>query len=129
MEKKQLHAVDVHVGQKIRDARRLAGLSQTELAELIGVTFQQLQKYENAYNRVSCSRLFAISRALDVPVQAFFAGAEISGASAPEEGNPPPDNPLDLVFVYSQFSPALRRNVANAAKSLSDWARSTDQAV
>ena len=66
------HPVDVHVGQRLRLRRKLAGLSQTELGEKIGVTFQQLQKYESGANRTSASRLFDLSRVLDVPVSYFF---------------------------------------------------------
>jgi transcriptional regulator with XRE-family HTH domain len=66
------HPVDVHVGQRLRLRRKLAGLSQTELGEKIGVTFQQLQKYESGANRISASRLFDLSRVLDVPVSYFF---------------------------------------------------------
>jgi transcriptional regulator with XRE-family HTH domain len=66
------HPVDVHVGQRLRLRRKLAGLSQTELGEKIGVTFQQLQKYESGANRISASRLFDLSRVLDEPVSYFF---------------------------------------------------------
>jgi transcriptional regulator with XRE-family HTH domain len=66
------HPVDVHVGQRLRLRRKLSGLSQTELGEKIGVTFQQLQKYESGANRISASRLFDLSRVLDVPVSYFF---------------------------------------------------------
>ncbi len=66
------HPVDVHVGQRLRLRRKLSGLSQTELGEKIGVTFQQLQKYESGANRTNASRLFDLSRVLDVPVSYFF---------------------------------------------------------
>mgnify|MGYP001217790932 FL=1 len=64
--------VDVHVGQRVRQRRVLCGLSQTELANAIGLTFQQLQKYERGMNRISASKLWQISQVLDVPVQWFF---------------------------------------------------------
>jgi len=64
--------VDVHVGQRVRQRRVLCGLSQTELANAIGLTFQQLQKYERGVNRISASKLWQISQVLDVPVQWFF---------------------------------------------------------
>jgi transcriptional regulator with XRE-family HTH domain len=63
---------DVAVGQRIRTFRQAANLSQTELADQIGVTFQQVQKYENGTNRVGTGRLMHIARALDVPITAFF---------------------------------------------------------
>ena len=64
--------IDVHVGQRVRQRRVLCGLSQTELANAIGLTFQQLQKYERGMNRISASKLWQISQVLDVPVQWFF---------------------------------------------------------
>jgi transcriptional regulator with XRE-family HTH domain len=65
---------DVAVGQRIRTFRKEANLSQTALADQIGVTFQQLQKYENGTNRVGAGRLMLIARALNVPITAFFDG-------------------------------------------------------
>ena len=64
--------IDVHVGQRVRQRRVLCGLNQTELANAIGLTFQQLQKYERGMNRISASKLWQISQVLDVPVQWFF---------------------------------------------------------
>jgi transcriptional regulator with XRE-family HTH domain len=65
---------DVAVGQRIRSFRQDANLSQTALADQIGVTFQQVQKYESGKNRVGAGRLTQIARALDVPITAFFIG-------------------------------------------------------
>ena len=73
--------IDVHVGKMIRARRRAIGVSQHELAPVIGVTFQQVQKYELGSNRVSASRLFAIAQALGVPVASFFADLEEAGAN------------------------------------------------
>lgn len=64
--------IDVHVGFRIRQRRTLLGMSQTKLAEAIGLTFQQVQKYERGANRVGSSRMFQIARALDVPIAYFF---------------------------------------------------------
>lgn len=64
--------VDEHVGHRIRVRRELLGLSQAELGELIGVTFQQIQKYERGANRISASRLYDAARVLRVPVSYFF---------------------------------------------------------
>lgn len=66
--------IDKHVGQKIRERRILLGLTQQQLAELIGVTYQQAHKYERGINRVSAGRLFNISKALGVSVGYFFEG-------------------------------------------------------
>ena len=119
MNSKKPNPIDVHVGSKIREARILHGMSQTALAERIGITFQQLQKYENAHNRVSCSRLYEIGRVLGLPVQAFFTGAGSStGVPDIEEGAG--RETLNLVNDYSRLSPALRKSIAKTAKSLAD---------
>ena len=65
-------AVDSYVGTRVRLRRTLLGLSQTELGDVLGVTFQQIQKYENGSNRIGASRLYAVSEALEVPVSYFF---------------------------------------------------------
>lgn len=79
------HPVDIHVGKKIREARVLRGLTQTKIAERLGISFQQLQKYETGNNRVSASRLFEIAELLGVKPAYFFEGL---GAGATEEKMP-----------------------------------------
>lgn len=64
--------VDVHVGQRLRVRRSLLGMSQEKLAESVGLTFQQVQKYERGINRISAGRLFQFSKILDIPVGYFF---------------------------------------------------------
>ena len=64
--------IDVHVGQRLRVRRSLLGFSQEKLASLVGLTFQQIQKYERGTNRVSAGRLYELSKILDVPVTYFF---------------------------------------------------------
>ncbi len=66
--------VDVHIAQKLRQFRVAAAMTQEQLGDLIGVTFQQIQKYEKAQNRVSASKLFELSQLLNKPVSAFFTG-------------------------------------------------------
>lgn len=68
--------IDIHVGQRVRARRKMLGLSQTQLGHELGVTFQQVQKYERGTNRIGSSRLFKISTSLDVPIPYFFEGAE-----------------------------------------------------
>src|SRR5580704_16295015 len=68
--------IDRHVGARIRESRIMLGLTQQQLADLIGVTYQQAHKYERGINRVSAGRLFQIARALSVPVGTFFEGIE-----------------------------------------------------
>lgn len=70
------HSVDKHVGQAVRAARQLSGLSQSELGDAIGVKFQQVQKYETGVNRISSSKLWDISQRLGVPISMFFPMSE-----------------------------------------------------
>src|SRR6267378_3049816 len=75
--------VDRHVGLRIRMRRKELGLSQERLADAIGLTFQQVQKYERATNRVSASKLWEMSRALSTSISYFYAGLDGPEASAP----------------------------------------------
>ena len=68
------HPVDIHVGLRLRQRRTELGISQPELAAALGIAYQQLYKYEQAKNRISASRLYELSKALDVPVASFFEG-------------------------------------------------------
>jgi transcriptional regulator with XRE-family HTH domain len=67
------HPVDVLVGKRVRARRTELGMSQTQLAEILEITFQQVQKYERGVNRVTCSRLSEIAAALNVPITFFFS--------------------------------------------------------
>lgn len=82
--------LDLHVGKRLRGRRRILGLSQTNLAELIGVRFQQIQKYEAATNRLSAARLWHLACALGVDVQYFYDGwgeaAQKAGLSHGQQG-------------------------------------------
>ena len=75
-------ATDAHIGARLREARTLSGLSQSALGDQIGLTFQQIQKYEKGANRISASRLLALSRHLGVPLSFFFDGLGASGPAA-----------------------------------------------
>lgn len=87
----QPHAVDILVGNNLRRVRLLRGISQTALAKGIGITFQQVQKYEKGANRVSASKLWEISRFLETDIQEFFVGVDTSGDRA---AAPPDDEEL-----------------------------------
>ena len=81
-------SVDVHVGGRVRVRRRLINMTQESLADLIDVTFQQVQKYERGTNRISASKLFGIAEALEVPISYFFEGLdETSGGRSQSEGS------------------------------------------
>lgn len=71
-EDKKPHPIDVHVGGRVRLRRTMLGMSQDKLADSLGLTFQQIQKYEKGVNRIGASRVFEISRVLGVPIQFFF---------------------------------------------------------
>ncbi len=81
---RQAHPVDVHVGGRVRLRRVFLGYSQEKLANALGLTFQQIQKYERGANRISASKLYELSRILSVPVTYFFEGVESGGE---ESGN------------------------------------------
>ena len=72
MTRRDPNFIDVHVGNRIRMRRQIVGMSQEKLGELLGITFQQVQKYEKGSNRISASRLFYAAKTLGVPVQFFF---------------------------------------------------------
>ena len=82
------HSVDVTVGNRVREMRIRKGLSQQALGEQVGVSFQQIQKYERGTNRMGSSRLVQIADVLDVPVSSFFEGLGKAEASDVEEGGP-----------------------------------------
>lgn len=127
--------IDVHVGTRIRLRRTLLGMSQERLGDALGLTFQQVQKYERGVNRVGASRLFDLSRVLDVPISFFFDDMPDSLAG-PEGGNRRPSGfhehqdpfgddtmsrreTLELVRAYYRVSdPALRKKVFELIKSM-----------
>lgn len=127
--------VDAHVGQRLRVRRSLLGMSQEKLAESIGLTFQQIQKYERGTNRVSASRLYDISNVLDVPVSYFFeqlnlppsAADPIRGLSDNQQEAFESDDimnrkeTLDLVRIYySVENQEARRDIMKFIKSMAD---------
>ena len=122
------HPVDVHVGARIRLRRRLLGLSQEKLAEALGLTFQQVQKYERGSNRVSASKLYEISRTLQAPVSFFYEGLPDAESGAPitsgGDGSPTADLLLTtegpaLAAAFPRIkSPEARRNLLDLIKTL-----------
>src|SRR5580698_5642007 len=100
--------IDVHVGSRVRLRRNMVGLSQEKLGEAIGLTFQQVQKYERGANRTGASRLWQLSRVLDVPVSFFFDDM----AAAP----PTPARPDD-VATGTDTDPAMRRETLELVRA------------
>lgn len=119
------HPVDVHVGHKIRHRRWLIGMTQQQLAEAVGIKFQQIQKYETGANRVSASRLWDIAATLEVDVAFFFEGlAKESGeGSKTLPGNIIADKEaLDLVRSYYAIPETQRKRLFDLARVLSEVA-------
>ena len=128
--------IDVHVGSRVRLRRTLLGMSQEKLGDAIGLTFQQVQKYERGANRIGSSRLFDLSRVLDVPVSFFFDDmpAEItdlskngnkglSAASTEAYATDPlaKRETLELVRAYYQIDePTVRKRLFDLAKALAN---------
>lgn len=130
MTKKVPNPVDVHVGSRVRLRRMLVGMSQEKLGEMLGLTFQQIQKYEKGANRIGASRLYQIAQILDVPVQFFFedmAEEHKAGASGGfSEADPAP---VVMDFVSSAEGLQLNRSYtriadANVRKRLLDLVKS-----
>lgn len=118
------HPVDIHVGKRIRHRRWMIGITQQQLAEKVGIKFQQIQKYETGMNRVSASRLWDISEVLGVSVAFFFEGLDGKDSSASEiEGDILADKEaLQLVRSYYAIPEAQRRRLFDLARVLSDAA-------
>ncbi len=114
------HPIDVLVGRRARERRTLEGMSQTAVAEKLGLTFQQLQKYERGHNRISASRLYELAQIFDVPVAYFYEGMK-AGKGAPDDSLSKRET-LELVKAYHSISdPAVRdsiRRVTQAAAKL-----------
>ena len=121
------HPVDVHVGKRIRHRRWLVGMTQQQLAERVGIKFQQIQKYETGANRVSASRLWDIADALDVQISFFFEGLESGAEQKTDTEKLPADlmgdkEALDLVRSYYAIPENQRRRLFDLARVLSDVA-------
>jgi transcriptional regulator with XRE-family HTH domain len=124
--------IDLHVGKRLRRRRRLLGLTQQQLAESIGIRFQQIQKYECGANRVTASRLYELAVALNVPVNYFFEGLAPVAADPANPGAPANDRDLiaadvlsqketlELIRAYYKLGERPRRRLLDLAKALQD---------
>lgn len=129
------HPVDVHVGQRVKLRRTLMGMTQGKLGECIGLTFQQIQKYERGANRVSASKLWQLGNVLDVPVSFFFeempdsvkeAFPGYQGENA--ESDVPEEHltlhrrqTLELVRTFSKLQdPVIRKRVIDVVRAIAD---------
>jgi transcriptional regulator with XRE-family HTH domain len=125
------HPVDVHVGKRVRHRRWMLGMTQQQLGDLVGIKFQQIQKYETGMNRVSASRLWDIAKALDVSISFFFEGLEgdyeeRTGQAvvvAARQGDLLADKEaLELVRSYYAIPETQRRRLFDLARVLSEVA-------
>lgn len=125
------HPIDVHVGSRVRLRRTLLGMSQEKLGDAIGLTFQQVQKYERGANRIGASRLYDLSRVLDVPVSFFYDDAPADAPTlsafpgvredpAGFENDPMAKREtIELVRAYYQVTdPLVRKRVFDLVKSI-----------
>ncbi|MBM2575343.1 helix-turn-helix transcriptional regulator [Jannaschia sp. Os4] len=115
------HPVDVHVGKRIRHRRWMVGMTQQQLAEKVGIKFQQIQKYETGMNRVSASRLWEIAETLEVPVGHFFEGLEGEAAVQQESHDFLSDREaMELIRSYYAIPETQRRRLFDLARVLSE---------
>ncbi|MCL4130010.1 UNVERIFIED_CONTAM: hypothetical protein GTU68_020980 [Idotea baltica] len=120
------HPVDVHVGKRIRHRRWVSGTTQQQLADQVGIKFQQIQKYETGMNRVSASRLWDIAAALGVDVSFFFEGLDDTLIASDASGMPSDvmadKEALDLLRSYYAIPENQRRRLFDLARVLSEAA-------
>jgi transcriptional regulator with XRE-family HTH domain len=128
--KKQANPIDAQVGSRLRLRRMTIGMSQERLGELLGLTFQQVQKYEKGVNRIGAGRLFEIARILGVPIYFFYESVteQLAGAPGFTEAESPPvlefvssGEGLQLSLAYMRIKdPKVRKRVLDLVKSLSE---------
>jgi len=128
------HPVDIHVGKRMRTRRWMVGMTQQQIAEAVGIKFQQIQKYETGANRVSASRLYDIAHVLDTPVAYFFeeidadsSQAEVAEQAIAGSGGVGVEQftdkeALDFLRYYYQLGDEPRRRLYELTRSLVDAA-------
>ena len=123
---KKANPIDAQVGNRVRIRRMLIGMSQEKLGDLLGLTFQQVQKYEKGVNRIGAGRLFEIARILGVPIDFFYDGVA-SSAENLASATPPvmefvsSGEGLQLSLAFMKIKdPKVRKRVLDLVKSLAD---------
>jgi transcriptional regulator with XRE-family HTH domain len=118
--------IDLHIGRRLRARRRLLGLTQPQLAEAVGVRFQQIQKYECGEDRISASRLWGLSAALKTQVDYFYDGLARTQRPTALIGDAldDPQEAMSLASSYEKLSEQPRKILLGLAKSLSGEPRS-----
>lgn len=129
MAKKQANPIDVQVGNRVRIRRMLIGMSQERLGDLLGLTFQQVQKYEKGVNRIGAGRLFEVARILNVPVDFFYEGLDaVQGSAGVNDAENAPvmefvssGEGLQLSLAFMKIKDSkVRKRVLDLVKSLSE---------
>ena len=126
--KKQANPIDAQVGNRVRIRRMLIGMSQEKLGDLLGLTFQQVQKYEKGVNRIGAGRLYEVSRILGVPIDFFYEGVASSESGMAESESPPPvmefvssGEGLQLSLAFMKIKdPKVRKRMLDLVKSLAE---------
>jgi len=126
--KKQANPIDAQVGNRVRIRRMLIGMSQEKLGDMLGLTFQQIQKYEKGVNRIGAGRLYEVSRILGVPIDFFYEGVASQESGLAESESPPPvmefissGEGLQLSLAFMKIKdPKVRRRVLDLVKSLAE---------
>jgi transcriptional regulator with XRE-family HTH domain len=126
-DERSANAIDRKVGQRVRSRRQDIGMSQERLAELLGVTFQQVQKYEKGVNRIAVSRLYDIANALEMSVCSFFDGLDARGVAEDRRGYAndalaTPEGAQLMALFATIKSRKLRRQVVELVKTLTEEA-------
>lgn len=123
------HEVDKRVGQNLRNARNLRGLTQKQLGAAVELTLQQIQKYENGSNRITVSRLHQFSEVLHVPVAQFFSGPQASLAAPPAEAAPSREEGMqfssedfELLSLFAAMPPRLKRRLICLVEEMAETA-------
>jgi len=126
---REANQIDAHVGSRVRLRRQLLKMSQEKLGDELGVTFQQVQKYERGANRIGASRLYSLANVLDVPVNFFFDGLTGVAAGGVAESDQSPivydfiqsSDGVALAEAFSRIkTPKVRRRVLELVRSLAD---------
>lgn len=112
------HPYDIHVGSKIREARALKQMSQEQLGKILGISFQQVQKYEKGTNRVGSGRLWEISHILEQPVTFFFDGIDGNKTAPPAKTSSRSIRLAQKIDTYPDEK--VRKNVLNLIDALPD---------
>src|SRR5476649_1240212 len=125
--KKQANPIDAQVGNRVRIRRMLIGMSQEKLGDLLGLTFQQVQKYEKGVNRVGAGRLYEISRILSVPIEFFYEGAGAQAGEFAETQSAPvmefvsSGEGLQLSLAFMKIKDSkVRKRMLDLVKSLAE---------